>query len=87
MAKIKQPVVKGGIDDYGVMVEGDKIEVPREWILGCCDCGLVHRMYFKVEKLNKTSDVRVLTVQVFRDNRRTAIKRRQKGVKVVKVKK
>lgn len=75
------------IIDYGALQQGDKIEVPREWILGCCDCGLVHRMLFKLERTDKKTGLRTLTVQVFRDNRRTAAKRRAKGVKVVKVKK
>jgi hypothetical protein len=84
---MKPPKIKGGIVDYGVLEQGDKIEVPKEWIMGCCDCGLVHRMFFKLERTDKKTGLRTLTVQVFRDNRRTAAKRRKKGVMVVPVKK
>ena len=76
----KRPII-----DYGVMSDGDKIEVPAEWIIGCCDCGLVHRLLFKLERTDKKTGLRTLTVQVFRDNRRTAMKRQQKKVKVVPV--
>lgn len=78
-------ISKGPITDYGVLSDGDKIEVPAEWILGCCDCGLVHRFLFKLERTDKKTGMRTLTVQVFRDNRRTAARRRQKKVKVVPV--
>ncbi len=39
--------------------------------IACCDCGLVHRVNFRVVK----GDVEF---QVFRDNRATAAKRRKK---------
>lgn len=68
---------------YGQLEDGQTIEVPKELVLGCCDCGLVHRMLFKIAPPKKGRKLSVLTMQVFRDNRRTAIKRRQKGVKIV----
>lgn len=31
---------------YEQVYEGEPIEVPKTWIISCCDCGLVHRLEF-----------------------------------------
>lgn len=43
--------------------------------MACCDCGLVHKMNFKVIKWGRGHKV---IFQAFRDNRATAAKRRSK---------
>ena len=56
--------------------------VPGEWTqpirrgfrLGCCDCGLVHRMNFRLSK--DKSGRNFIEFNVFRDERATAAVRR-----------
>ena len=43
-----------------------------DWRMQCCDCGLVHRVNFRID------DGRVL-MQAFRDARKTAAVRRARG--------
>lgn len=43
------------------------------WLMACCDCGLVHRVKFRIVKGK-------IEMQVFRDNRRTGQRRRHKVV-------
>ncbi len=68
------------------VIDGDWLPVPKTWFIGCCDCGLVHRMEFRY-RLPKGARTKVLQVQVFRDNPKTGQKRRRMGVKVVNVNK
>lgn len=65
---------------YHQVYDSDWQEVPKEWILGCCDCGLVHVFNFRIKKKGA---LRTLEVQVLRDDRRTGQIRRYKGVRVV----
>lgn len=46
----------------------------RGYKLACCDCGLVHRLNFRLVK--RSSGGRFIQFQVFRDNRATGQIRR-----------
>ena len=59
---------------YPKITNGEELDVPSTWIVGCCDCGLVHRFEFRCKKDGKGSYRFV--VKVFREERRTAAKRR-----------
>ncbi len=48
--------------------------VRKGYLAACCDCGLVHRVDFRVR------DGRA-EFRAYRDNRRTAVKRRAKAVR------
>lgn len=53
---------------------GEKVEVKwstQDFKMACCDCGLVHRMRFRVKGST-------LVIQGWRDNRATAQIRRKK---------
>jgi hypothetical protein len=51
---------------YYHVTDGEWIEVPRRgYKEQCCDCGLIHRMNFKVTKSGK------IQIQTFRDVRAT----------------
>lgn len=63
-------------------------------ILGCCDCGLIHRMDFRIGYVDgdivpfvrKINGKRAFVLfRAYRDNRRTALSRR--GKQRVKIKK
>lgn len=57
---------------YPVLSDGDWIRPVRKGFkLGCCDCGLVHTVNFKVVK-------GVLHMQMTRNKRATAQKRRHR---------
>jgi len=47
--------------------------VRKAYRLGCCDCGLVHDVDFKLVKLGKA---RLIQLRVRRNNRSTALVRR-----------
>lgn len=65
----------------------------KEHILGCCDCGLMHKLYFRIGYVSgdkiwflrkyKGKDL-IVPLRATRDNRRTALSRR--GKQRVKVK-
>jgi hypothetical protein len=61
---------------YAQVVEGEWIE-PRMtgYKMGCCDCGLVHEIDFKI------NNGRVL-IRARRNNRSTALMRRKNGITV-----
>lgn len=63
---------------YKTAMNGEWITPVRKgYKLGCCDCGLVHVINFKlVGKKNKK-----IMFQAFRDNRSTAAMRRKKKQK------
>lgn len=61
---------------YGTPKAGEWIRpVRRGYMLACCDCGLVHRVNFRIK------DGRV-ELQVFRANRSTAMMRRHHNIRV-----
>jgi hypothetical protein len=47
----------------------------RGYKLMCCDCGLVHRVNFKIETKGERS---FLSFQAFRDTKATKLSRRQR---------
>ena len=61
---------------YTQLYDGDSIEFEsgENWNLQCCDCGLVHRFDFKINK-------KKMTVTLRRDKRRTSAVRRGKECK------
>lgn len=65
--------------------DGDWEPVCHIEFLGCCDCGLVHKVEYKYLKKGKGKKPYILHSRYFRDKRRTAAKRRGKGVKIVAV--
>lgn len=59
---------------YVVLEDGKWVEpIKTGYRLGCCDCGLVHRINFRVRKGG------AIQFQAFRDKRATAAKRRKRG--------
>ena len=54
--------------------------VKRNYKLACCDCGLVHRVDFRLTMVGKKV---VLQFRVRRDNRATGQMRRHKGVQII----
>lgn len=50
--------------------------VRRGYRMACCDCGLVHRMDFRVVKRDRTG-ARIVQFRVFRAERSTAAIRRR----------
>ena len=58
---------------------------PGEWVqpkrrgykLACCDCGLVHRLNFRLVKRNSRGD-RLIQFTGYRDERATAAMRRKR---------
>ena len=61
---------------YRQLYDGDSVSIEKggHWNLQCCDCGLVHRLDFKV-----SSEATV--VEVHQENRRTAAVRRGRDCK------
>lgn len=62
-----------------------KVQEDGEWVrpkmrgykIACCDCGLVHKVNFKITKIG-------IMLQVFRDNRSTGqVRRHMKNLKEV----
>ena len=64
---------------YQQVTNGEPIMVEKkEWIISCCDCGLVHVLKFKdIKKLPKH-----LLITIFRDGLRTGARRRAKRGKL-----
>lgn len=52
--------------------------LPKTWHVACCDCGLIHKMEFRVNP-----DTAIFEVRVNRNNRATAQRRRGMKVKLV----
>ena len=62
---------------YKQQFNGDWVQpIRRGYKAACCDCGLVHRLNFRIV-LDKRGR-RFIQFQVFRDERATAAKRRGK---------
>ena len=62
---------------YPQIFEGEWVQPRRkDYRMQCCDCGLVHRMNFRIA-LDKRGR-RFIQLQAFRDNRATAAVRRKK---------
>jgi hypothetical protein len=58
--------------EYYQVVDGEWIEVPRRgYKEQCCDCGLIHRLNFRVTKKGH------IEIQAFRDTRATNGARKQ----------
>ncbi len=55
---------------YRPVTSGELLQIPRHWIIGCCDCHLVHDLHFYIRK-------RKIFVRVYRNERRTAARRRE----------
>lgn len=66
--------------NYPYAKEGVPIDVPEEWHVACCDCGLIHVFRFSFQKRGKD---KALQVVVTRDNRATAQRRRHIKKKLV----
>ena len=59
---------------YYHVTDGEWIQVPkRGYKEQCCDCGLIHRLNFKVD------DEGGIHIQTFRDSRATGGARKNKG--------
>lgn len=56
---------------YDPIVDGAWWDVGRTWDHQCCDCGLVHRVTFRIKD-------GILQVQWIRNNRKTAAVRRER---------
>ena len=65
---------------YPYAQDGVPMDVPKDWHLACCDCGLIHVFTFSFRKEGKTQ---FLQASVRRDNRATAQRRRHMKVKLV----
>lgn len=70
---------------YTPIQQAEKVEVAKQWFLACCDCGLIHRFEFTLEKLRPSDKKLTLMATIYRENARTAAHRRGKGVKVIKI--
>lgn len=61
---------------YPPIKPGQRVKIPwrkEDYKMACCDCGLVHRLRFKV--LNNSQEI---VMQAWRDNRATAQLRRHR---------
>lgn len=56
---------------YAQAIDGEWIEPKDGYKMACCDCGLIHRLNFRVVKGR-------VQIQPFRDNRATAQRRKNK---------
>ena len=65
--------------NYPYATEGVPMDVPDDWHVACCDCGLIHVMSFSFRKEGKFN---VLQASVKRDNRATAQRRRHMDVEL-----
>jgi len=58
---------------YNEVKSGEWVQpVMKGYKMACCDCGLVHTINFKIVHNGKK-----VRLQAFRDNRKTAAKRRE----------
>jgi len=73
--------------NYEQVIDGEKFDVPPEWLVACCDCGLVHRFVYKFRRPKGKERLKTLTLTVYRESRLTAAKRKKMGIKIVKVQK
>lgn len=64
---------------YETPKEGEWVQpVPKGYKMQCCDCGLVHRLDFRIHEGR-------VQFRVFRDNRATGQIRRWRGISVKQV--
>lgn len=54
---------------YYVQTDGEWVQPKRDYRMGCCDCGLVHDMQFRIRNGK-------IQFSATRNNRATAAKRR-----------
>lgn len=65
---------------FPVQKDDDWVQpVKRGYLMACCDCGLVHRMNFRVAGEGRGQKVQF---QVFRAERHTKALRKRKGIVV-----
>lgn len=55
---------------YYQQSDGEWVEPTNDYKMACCDCGLIHKMEFRVRKGK-------VQFRAFRDNRATAQRRRK----------
>jgi hypothetical protein len=68
---------EGAMRRYPKVTEGEWVQPRREgYRMQCCDCGLVHRMQFRLVKYPKGHKIQM---RGYRDNRATAQVRRFRG--------
>ena len=61
---------------YDQVTDGEWVQPRRKGYKAmCCDCGLVHRVNFRLVK-NKCGKGKTIQLQIFRDNRATGQVRR-----------
>lgn len=68
-------------ETYEQVWDGDWWPVPKQLDMQCCDCGLVHAVYFRIRMKNKKKPV--LEVRFDRNNRATAQIRRRKPRRLI----
>lgn len=61
------------VSKYEQVWDGDWWALPKRMSMQCCDCGLVHRVYFRI---NVEDGKPSLEMRMDRDNRATAAVRR-----------
>lgn len=65
---------------YDRHIDGERIyPKQRGYRMMCCDCGLVHRIVFKIIKNGKQN---IITYVPYRDNKATAAARKGKNIKI-----
>jgi hypothetical protein len=65
------------------VMDGEEFEVPKEWYISCCHCGLVHCLTFRDVSSKRGKK---LMLRVDMEIALTRARRRELGVKVVKTK-
>lgn len=66
---------------YAQIVDGETVYPARRgYRFMCCDCGLVHRINFRLEP-HGTTGRKKIALNAYRDDRATAVARRRKQVK------
>ena len=59
--------------------DGEEFEVPPDWYISCCHCGLVHLLTFRTKRGK-------WMIRVAKETALTRARRKELGVKVVKIK-
>lgn len=64
---------------YNTPVAGEWIQpIPRGYKMCCCDCGLVHKMDFRIVRSRKTSRKTIVQFRAYIDSRATGQARRHR---------
>jgi hypothetical protein len=65
-------------DSYEQVWDGEWWAVPKKLDMQCCDCGLVHAVYFRIRETE--TEKPMLEIRMDRNNRATAqVRRHKKG--------